>query len=261
MTRKRRTQNMLARARLLLTAATTVATVVLFLLQRRRRRLCWERLVRLQLALSPRGTASSVGLTRGGCVVHVISTEAEAEAALGRWLSCGALAPIGLDVEWVRGRPPALLQLSRGDEVLLLRLCLMRAAPPSLELLLHDEAVLKVGVGVAQDLRRLEGWLRSAPPHAGAASAGVSEPRPSRGGLELAPLAFSVAGCTSLSLAHIAGHVLGVAVRKEAAVRCSDWEAPDLSPAQRDYAAADASLPLAVLRELHRRCATRGLLF
>ena len=67
---------------------------------------------------------------------HVIATAAAAEAACGEWLHAihtGRLpAVIGLDAEWVKGRPPALLQLSCGAarRTLLLRLCAFRQEPP-----------------------------------------------------------------------------------------------------------------------------------
>ena len=67
---------------------------------------------------------------------HVIDTAAAAEAACAEWLHAmrsGRLpAVIGLDAEWVKGRPPALLQLSCGAarRTLLLRLCAFRNEPP-----------------------------------------------------------------------------------------------------------------------------------
>jgi len=121
----------------------------------------------------------------------------------------------------------------------------MTAAPPTLELLLHDDRVLKVGVGVHHDLQRLESWLRGL-----GASATPLAPR---GAVEIAPLALSVCGFDGRGLAQIAAELLGVRVHKHPSVRCSDWEAPALTPAQCEYAAEDANLPLEMLREMHRR--------
>ena len=98
---------------------------------------------------------------------HVIVTAAAAEAACAEWLHAmrsGRLpAVIGLDAEWVKGRPPALLQLSCGAarRTLLLRLCAFRndPPPPSLCALLADGGILKTGVGVVSDLARLEASL------------------------------------------------------------------------------------------------------
>ena len=98
---------------------------------------------------------------------HVIVTAAAAEAACAEWLHAiraGLLpAVLGLDAEWVKGQPPALLQLSCGDarRTLLLRLCAFRhePPPPSLCALLCDGAILKAGVGVVADLVRLEAAL------------------------------------------------------------------------------------------------------
>ena len=98
---------------------------------------------------------------------HVIVTAAAAEAACAEWLHAiraGLLpAVLGLDAEWVKGQPPALLQLSCGSarRTLLLRLCAFRhePPPPSLCALLCDGAILKAGVGVVADLARLEAAL------------------------------------------------------------------------------------------------------
>eukprot|EP00964_Phaeocystis_antarctica_P145631 scaffold111741_cov67-Phaeocystis_antarctica.AAC.6 len=98
---------------------------------------------------------------------HIITTAAAAEAACAEWLHAiraGRLpAVIGLDAEWVKGQPPALLQLSCGSarRTLLLRLCAFRhePPPPSLCALLCDGAILKAGVGVVADLVRLEAAL------------------------------------------------------------------------------------------------------
>ena len=98
---------------------------------------------------------------------RVIVTAAAAEAACAEWLHAiraGRLpAVLGLDAEWVKGQPPALLQLSCGSarRTLLLRLCAFRhePPPPSLCALLCDGAILKAGVGVVADLVRLEAAL------------------------------------------------------------------------------------------------------
>ena len=107
---------------------------------------------------------------------HVIVTAAAAEAACAEWLHAiraGRLpAAIGLDAEWVKGQPPALLQLSCGAarRTLLLRLCAFRhePPPPSLCALLSDGTILKAGVGVVADLARLEATLGLAVSRGGA---------------------------------------------------------------------------------------------
>ena len=98
---------------------------------------------------------------------QVIVAASCAEAACAEWLLAirtGRLpAVIDLDAEWVKGQPPALLQLSCGAarRTLLLRLCAFRhePPPPSLCALLCDGAVLKAGVSVVADLVRLEAAL------------------------------------------------------------------------------------------------------
>ena len=159
----------------------------------------------------------------------VISTASAAEAVCEEWLRdirLGRLASaIGLDAEWVKGQPPALVQLSCGSErpTVLLRLCEMRhePPPPSLAALLADGAILKAGVGVVADLARLEDALGT----------------PARGGVELGGVlatdgALHAAGLASQGLRQLAAAVLGVQLDKAAAVRCSDWEAAALSDEQ-----------------------------
>lgn len=234
--------------------AATVATAVLFVAWRHgpdRWRSIYARLQ--QRVLRCVRMTSSFRLLRSGCVCRIISERLEAEEVLRRWLDgalSGRLLPVfGLDVEWVRDRPASLLQLSCGSECLLLRLCHMGSPPPSLQQLLHEDRVLKVGVGVHHDLERLDSWLRAAASRDRSPSTSL----PSRGGLDVAPLALSVCGRDGVCLSQIAWRVLGVRVHKAAHVRCSDWEQPTLSRAQAEYAAEDANLPLQVLRELHRQ--------
>lgn len=236
----------------------TVATAVLALWWRRGPHRHWRPMyVRLQqrfLALSMR-TTSSFRLLRDGCLCRIISDRLEAEEVLRCWLDgalSGRLLPVfGLDVEWVRGRPASLLQLSCGSECLVLRLSQMAIPPPALQLLLHEDRVLKVGVGVHHDMERLESWLRIAAPRD--RTLDTAPPPSARGGVDIAPLALSVCGPGGLGLSQIAWRVLGVRVDKSAPVRCSDWEQPTLSREQAEYAAQDANLPLQVLRQLHRQ--------
>ncbi len=123
------------------------------------------------------GGGGGGGVGAGGCAgsvtrlppyqlegTHVLVLECmdEAERALAPLLAGlrgGGVQPavVGLDAEWVLGRPVSLLQLSVGlDVVLLLRLQKMAPQlPPSLSDLLEDATVVKAGVGVVADLRLL----------------------------------------------------------------------------------------------------------
>ena len=172
--------------------------------------------------------------------VEVVTAAARAEEILSSWLReirAGRLpATVGLDVEWVASRPPALLQLSTERSCVLLRLCqLVAEGPPSPSLLslLEDPCVLKAGVGVVQDLGRLDAQLGC---HA-------------RGGIELA----SLAGLDGYGLRRLAAELLGEELDKAVEVRCSDWEAAQLSAAQMRYAAQDAHVATRLLRALHAR--------
>ena len=88
--------------------------------------------------------------------------------------------------------PVALLQLSCCNvdsgsaspriQTLVLRLSAMERPPPALLSILGDEAVVKCGVGVSDDLRRIEAWARSS-----AATAAL----PAAGAVELLPLVKS----------------------------------------------------------------------
>lgn len=119
---------------------------------------------------------------------------------------------------------------------MLLRLCrLVTEGPPSPSLLslLEDPCVLKAGVGVTQDLARLDAQLGC---HA-------------CGGIELA----SLAGLDGYGLRRLAAELLGEELDKAVEVRCSDWEAAQLSAAQVRYAAQDAHVATRLLRALHAR--------
>eukprot|EP00966_Prymnesium_polylepis_P121385 2805441-Prymnesium_polylepis.2 len=180
--------------------------------------------------------------------VEVITSMERAEEVASRWLRdvhTGTAAPvIGLDTEWVGKRPVALLQLADERYCALVRLCRMQGAPPapSLLALLADPSVLKVGVGVQQDVALLQRALAGCTP---------------RGAVDAATLAIA-AGLRGGGLSALAWEVLGVHLDKSPALRCSDWEAEVLSAAQIDYAAKDASVSHALLRALHGRYAAHA---
>ncbi|KAA0147858.1 hypothetical protein FNF29_07071 [Cafeteria roenbergensis] len=92
-----------------------------------------------------------------------LDSPAPAGARLARDCAGGARpAVVGLDCEWrptfragAAQRPVALLQLSWGRCVLLVPLLRLRAFPASLRALLESPDVLKTGVGVEGDARKL----------------------------------------------------------------------------------------------------------
>ena len=179
------------------------------------------------------------------------SSAVHADAIAAMWhaaIKVGLLRPaIGLDVEWVRSNPAALLQLSVADtrghtRTLCVRLCEWQrgdAVPQHVLALLQDPNVPKGGVGVTNDMRRVEAW---------AAQHGYPHLR-TAGAVELVPLAERH-GAAGKGLAALAAELLGMAVDKSKAIRCSDWEAPELTEAQVAYAAADARTSLRLLLKL-----------
>lgn len=184
--------------------------------------------------------------------LRVITDEDEADECLRDWhrrYANGTLKPaIGLDAEWVRSSalPVALLQLCSTTggcttETLLLRLVSMSHAPPALLALLADASILKCGVGVGEDIHRVGAW---------ATTTGAS--LTPDGVIELVPLARR-AGFSSTGLASLSTEILQRTLAKEHSVRCSNWEAPTLSPEQCEYAANDARASLNLLLALHDR--------
>ncbi|KAJ6604301.1 ribonuclease H-like domain-containing protein [Mycena vulgaris] len=68
----------------------------------------------------------------------------------------------GIDIEWkpnfIKGQvenPVALLQLANVDTILLLHLCHMRRFPKNLQALLEDPNIVKAGVGIQGDAKKI----------------------------------------------------------------------------------------------------------
>ena len=170
----------------------------------------------------------------------------------------------GFDVEWralfVKGRAPrpvALLQLcyplqptppdGTGERMSAARLecgrsgsglrCLLlhlhhSGATPALRAVLESQDIRLVGVGARGDAFKLENDL-------GVAVASVVE-------VPDLLLARGLPAPPRASLSGICENLLGFTVRKIQSIRCSNWEAPLLSPAQIQYAATDAMASLMV---------------
>ncbi|KAJ4425777.1 exonuclease 3'-5' domain-containing protein 2 [Periplaneta americana] len=148
--------------------------------------------------------------------------------------NCAEFRVLGFDCEWVtkdgKRRPVALMQLaSRNGYCALIRLCCVKEIPQDLKLLLADSSVLKVGVAPSDDAQYLlhdHGLVV-------------------RGCLDLRHLHTSSRG-----LGGLADDVLGVQLDKNWRVRCSDWEAPELSPLQQHYSSQDALVAVRVFEQL-----------
>lgn len=156
---------------------------------------------------------------------------AQAEAALQRVrervVAPGTMPVVGLDAEWMAGRGVALLQLAVPGLCVLLRLHALpklsdtaaaSLLPPSLAPLLADPSLLKLGVGIAQDLSLIRSQF-------GIISSGV---------LDLQNLA-ACCGCAHAGLQRLTADALGLHLDKRVELRCSNWEAGALSHAQIEY--------------------------
>jgi hypothetical protein len=169
-----------------------------------------------------------------------LQSETALQRLRARATAPGALPVIGVDAEWIAGRRIALLQLAAPSFCVLLRLHLLpkdavvasaaALLPPSLALLLGDVSILKLGVGIAQDLRLLHEQF------------GVI----ARGVVDLQILA-ACSGCVHAGLQRLTAVAQGLHLSKRIEIRCSDWEAATLSPDQIDYAAVYAHVALDIL--------------
>ena len=135
---------------------------------------------------------------------------------------------LGLDCEWPSEEPGvSVLQISSQSMCLLFRPSLLRPRrlPPSLFRLLEDPSIIKAGVGIEQDVRRLCDGFGVVP----------------RGVLEVRALVQHLGGVSegeSQSLAALALRFLGMAIDKTQ--QCSRWGEEQLTPAQIRYASIDA---------------------
>ncbi|CAE7139145.1 unnamed protein product [Rhizoctonia solani] len=168
-----------------------------------------------------------------GAKVKYLRTEEEVNVALK-----SAKGPFGFDIEWkpsfVKGMPEspiALMQLAGPNQILLIQLTAMRSFPSRLRDVLEDYQVVKAGVGIAGDAKKL--WR----------DYGVSL----LGAVELSKLA-QVADPSRWATTR-SGQLIGLArlveiyhshrMLKSMKVKLSNWEQP-LDPKQIEYAASDA---------------------
>lgn len=148
---------------------------------------------------------------------------------------------LGIDCEWVtvggRRRPVALLQLaSHKGLCALIRLCELEGIPKELRDLLEDEEILKVGVAPYDDASNLCHDF----------GVGVAST------FDLRYLAM-LTDSKPESLAKMSKAVLNVELDKNWRVRCSDWEAENLTDKQKDYAAKDALVAVEIFKILSQK--------
>ncbi|TCO05380.1 3'-5' exonuclease [Natronoflexus pectinivorans] len=124
----------------------------------------------------------------------------------------------------------SLLQLSTSDKAYLFRLN-KTGFNGSLVKLFENSAIIKVGVGIRDDLRGLKR---------------LANFKPSRF-VEIQEMVKSF-GIDVFSLKALAGLILSVRISKRQ--RLSNWESDSLTPAQIDYAATDAWIAYRIFEEL-----------
>lgn len=147
---------------------------------------------------------------------------------------------IGFDCEWVTvnasRRPVALLQLAaHNGYCALIRLHRLQqhggGVPAGLRELLDNGRIVKVGVAPMDDARNLQRDY-------GLRVTSTLDLRHMARARRLPAL-----GLAKMSLAH-----LGVTMDKDWRISCSNWEAPELSARQIDYAAKDALVAVELFR-------------
>ncbi|XP_071089719.1 exonuclease 3'-5' domain-containing protein 2-like [Haliotis cracherodii] len=181
---------------------------------------------------------------KGEGITHVITTAAQWEKVFPQLVKdTQQIRVVGLDCEWVFEEfvrhPVALLQISTQQGLcLLVRLCqLEHRVPHSLRHFLMDKHVLKVGVAVKDDGKKLY------------RDYGL----PVNGCVDLRFIMSQVAhiyNCKTRGLQGLAESVLGVMLDKDNSIRCGNWEAETLSEQQIQYAAADAAVGVDIFMKL-----------
>ncbi|MCL7025908.1 hypothetical protein MKW94_025039 [Papaver nudicaule] len=143
---------------------------------------------------------------------------------------------IGLDIEWNSASPnskAATLQLCHATRCIIIQLLHLDFIPNSLRNLLSDRSVTFVGVGITQDIARLDRdyglkvWS----------------------GNELGPLADRVYGTQQFGgagLVSLMHQIVGVRIEKSEYVTRSDWSVIILNFEQINYATIDAYASFAI---------------
>jgi ribonuclease D len=171
--------------------------------------------------------------------VRLVRSEGELEEALDLLAREDLL---GFDTEtrpsFRKGRvnQPSLIQLAASDRIFLIQLAFVPFGA-GLASILSNTQILKVGVGVWDDLREL----------------GKLHPFEGAGAVDLGDLARSLKLPTQ-GLRNMAANLMGWRISKGS--RCSNWSLSDLSPRQIAYAATDAWIG----RELYLKMREVGLL-
>ncbi|KIM27574.1 hypothetical protein M408DRAFT_166951 [Serendipita vermifera MAFF 305830] len=166
---------------------------------------------------------------------------------------------LGFDIEWkpnfVKGAPPnpvACVQLSNEDSVIVLQVSAMSKLPEELFTMLQNSSIVKVGVGISDDAKKLnKDWgisvrnmvdlstlARSLDPY-WAEEDRLKAEATNNPNLKAAPV----------GLARLAARYLTLQLVKGKKVTRSNWERP-LTTAQINYAANDAAVAFDVYQRL-----------
>lgn len=178
---------------------------------------------------------ASLPLTAFEGTIHLVEDMPALRRALD---SLKKLKIVGFDTEtrpsFKKGKlnTISLIQLASHDEVWLLRLHKL-SIRKELNGLFSSSSILKVGVGIRDDIRSLRPFCKTNP----------------ESFIDLQDLAGTY-GIMDVSLKKLAAIVLGVRVSKSQ--QLSNWELEELTDSQLLYAATDAWIPLEIYTKLIR---------
>lgn len=177
--------------------------------------------------------------------VHVVGDYATCQDfTLQLKLHCEDYPVLGFDCEWWctssmgNNRKVALLQLaSAGGLCILVQMTRLHSIPQELSDLLHNDRILKVGIGPLADGIKLHQDYGLA----------------LRGTMDLQTLAQRLDVPVPYGMKALAKSVLGFEMDKKKNVILSNWERPLLTKRQIDYASKDAIVGLEIFRAFNQR--------
>lgn len=152
---------------------------------------------------------------------------------------------IGLDCEWESQKKNgvALIQVSFGNHCLLYRPFMSDTFPQKLKQILEDQTVLKFGVGIDEDARRLSTYGLSVKGYVDLRNLAHRCLPPNYSHNEFSE-EEDILKWTSLR--SLALNTLHIRLNKSKRIQCGHWEADDLSNDQILYAAKDAIVSLEI---------------
>eukprot|EP01006_Ploeotia_vitrea_P019828 TRINITY_DN52074_c0_g1_i1.p1 TRINITY_DN52074_c0_g1~~TRINITY_DN52074_c0_g1_i1.p1 ORF type:complete len:674 (-),score=69.55 TRINITY_DN52074_c0_g1_i1:553-2574(-) len=171
--------------------------------------------------------------------IRVVRTEEDTARELQENWHGDITAVMGFDMEWGGGKQRVdTIQLANSHDALLIQVTRMKKIPPLLKHLLEDPALIKVGVGIFGDARKL---ARDWNIHLA-------------GCVDLQLLAQSCdINLPKMGLKHLSTTLLGVSFPPNLLEQtCSQWGAPQLTSDQVFYAVADAVIGYEIAEKLHK---------